>query len=200
MQRRFSIDEIKIPAKEPVLDKAGFLAETFYKVHCEKINSIKNLITRLPDIGEIFLLSTLNSFNAFTFVPFIIKNCGVIDELIITTYSINIRIIDALIKQIDLGNIRKVDLLISYSLKARLPKVYDHLSALETNRKFSCTFVLTTILTNIKNLNKIQLLIITQVIKLIPRFYTTFFHYSFIFTCLTLNINLFLCKVLNYTT
>ena len=135
MQRRFSIDEIKIPAKEPVLDKAGFLAETFYKVHCEKINSIKNLITRLPDIGEIFLLSTLNSFNAFTFVPFIIKNCGVIDELIITTYSINIRIIDALIKQIDLGNIRKVDLLISYSLKARLPKVYDHLSALETNRK-----------------------------------------------------------------
>ena len=135
MQRRFSIDEIKIPAKEPVLDKAGFLAETFYKVHCEKINSIKNLITRLPDIGEIFFLSTLNSFNAFTFVPFIIKNCGVIDELIITTYSINIRIIDALIKQIDLGNIRKVDLLISYSLKARLPKVYDHLSALETNRK-----------------------------------------------------------------
>ena len=135
MQRRFSIDEIKIPAKEPILDKAGFLAETFYKVHCEKINSIKNLITRLPDIGEIFFLSTLNSFNAFTFVPFIIKNCGIIDELIITTYSINIRIIDALIKQIDLGNIRKVDLLISYSLKARLPKVYDHLSALETNRK-----------------------------------------------------------------
>ncbi len=132
-KKLFDLGELVLPAEQPT-DKAGCLADKFYNVHCEKIDNIKNLTLRLPAIGEIFFLWTLNSFNAFTFIPYIIKNCGRIDELTITTYSINIRIIDALMKQIDNGNIKQLDILISDSLRQRLPKVYDHLTALSDTR------------------------------------------------------------------
>jgi hypothetical protein len=77
----------------------------------------------------------MKSFNAFTFIPYIIKAAGIIDELHIATYSISIRIVDALMKLIEHGKVMRVDLLISDSLQYRLPRVHDHLQALTTNRK-----------------------------------------------------------------
>lgn len=77
-------------------DRSGILAETFLNTHEERVERIKHLAGGLPSPGEIFFLWTINSFNAFTFIPFIFQHCGTIDELILSTYSINIRIIDAL--------------------------------------------------------------------------------------------------------
>ena len=130
MNRYFDINEI---VKEDSLDlprnKSGLIAEKFINLHYEKVESIKQLTGRIPLPGEIYFLWTINSFNAFTFIPFIIKECGNISELIISTYSINIRIIDALIKLIDRARIHHVEIFISDSIKSRLPKVFDHLSA-----------------------------------------------------------------------
>lgn len=117
-----------ITGEEP--DKSGMMAETFLKIHGERIESIRNIAPRFPREGEIFFLWTVNSFNAFTFIPYIIKYSGVVEELILSTYSINIRIIDALIRLIDRGQIHQVDIFISDSIKSRLPKVYDHLMAI----------------------------------------------------------------------
>jgi hypothetical protein len=111
-------------------DKSGLIAEKFLQLHGERIDSIRSLAPRFPQEGEIFFLWTVNSFNAFTFIPYIIRHSGVINELILSTYSINIRIIDALIRLIDRDQIHQVDIFISDSIKSRLPKVYDHLMAI----------------------------------------------------------------------
>ena len=57
------------------------------------------------------------------------------NELYIKTYTINRRIIDALLKQIDNGNIEILHLEISDSLMYRLPLVYEHLEALTKEKE-----------------------------------------------------------------
>ncbi len=121
-------------------DKSGVMVDQFLQMHGERIESIKNLLGRIPGNGEIFFLWTLNSFNAFTFIPYVIKECGIIEELILSTYSINIRIIDALVRLIDSGMIKQVDIFISDSIKSRLPKVCDHLLAVVGNKPIRVTF------------------------------------------------------------
>ncbi len=134
--RFFNIDDLEdIQVDQQPEDHSGILSETFLNIHEERVERIKNLAGRLPSPGEIYFLWTVNSFNAFTFIPFILHELGTIDELILSTYSINIRIIDALIKLIDRGKILKVDIFISDSIKSRLPKVFDHLNALVMKRR-----------------------------------------------------------------
>ena len=124
----FDINTISQEGNQAI-DKSGFLVEKFLNVHCEKISSIKQLAGSIPQGNDIYFLWTINSFNAFTFIPFIIKECGIIEELIIATYSINIRIIDALIRLVDRLQILKITIVISDSIKTLRLKVYDHLKA-----------------------------------------------------------------------
>jgi hypothetical protein len=132
----FNIDDLDPDEiTEQSLDKSGALLEKFLSIHCVKIKSIKELIGKAPEPEHIIFIWTINSFNAYTIIPFTIKEFGKIDELIISTYSINIRIIDALIKDIDTGKITTVVLFISETLKSRLPKVFDHLATMSESRK-----------------------------------------------------------------
>ncbi len=133
MTRVFSINEIRVKP-DPPKEKSQILCDKHLILHEYKVDSLKNLTGNVPSENEIFFMWTLNSFNAFTFVPFIIKNVGIIDELIISTYSINRRIIDAFMRYFDAGKILNLTVLISDSLKYRLPKVYDHLQSLIANR------------------------------------------------------------------
>ena len=131
----FNIEEMEeTPADQRPADKQGILIERFLTLHEHRIESIKDLHGTLPGDGEIFFLWSVNSFNAFTFIPYIIRQCGPIQELIIATYSINIRIIDALTRLIDKGLVLSVYIFISDSVRSRLPKVYDHLMLLAETR------------------------------------------------------------------
>jgi hypothetical protein len=130
----FNVDELLADTIETPDDKSGVLVEQYMRMHGERVESIRNLFGRIPESGEIFFLWTVKSFNSFTFIPYILKECDIIEQLIISTYSINIRIINALIKLIDAGKIKQVDLFISESLQSRLPKVYDHLMAVTDNK------------------------------------------------------------------
>jgi len=134
--RFFNIDDLEDQQvdMEPE-DRSGILAETFLNTHEHRVESLKLLSGNLPSPGEILFLWTVNSFNAFTFIPFILRQCGTIDELLLSTYSINIRIIDALVKLIDRGKVCSVEIFISDSIKSRLPKVFDHLSAQVEKRR-----------------------------------------------------------------
>jgi len=114
-------------------DKSEQLSTKFWAMHTERIDSLKKMIN-IPGENECTFLWTLNSFNAFTFVPFCIGHYGQIDEISLSTYTINRRIVDALIKQVDLGTIKKVNILIADNLKVRMPEVVAHLSALMTTR------------------------------------------------------------------
>lgn len=106
----------------------------FQKMHLERINNIKQLAGRLPEAGEIMFLWTLNSFNAFTFIVYTIKHCGPIDELTFSTYSLNERIFASLMKWYDKGEIKRITLLISDSIRSRVPKIYDLLRSQAVRR------------------------------------------------------------------
>lgn len=108
--------------------------EAFENMHIEKVNSLKQLMGRVPDRGEIYFLWTLNSFNAFTFITYIIKHFGTIRQLTFSTYSINERILTSLVRWYDKGAIEKIYICISDSIRSRVPKVNDQLQAFSSTR------------------------------------------------------------------
>lgn len=128
----FSLSELN--TKIPEQQKSAALSEKFTNTHIYKVESIKQLVGKPPGKDNVYFLWTLQSFNAFTFIPFVFNTTGVIQELYLSTYSINRRIIDALIRFIDKGKILSVYIFISDSIKYRLPLVYDHLQAITMNR------------------------------------------------------------------
>jgi hypothetical protein len=132
MPSLFSKPKAEEPTEMPS-DKSEQVSTRFWAMHTERIESLKKLIN-IPGENECTFLWTMNSFNAFTFVPFCISHYGHIDELYLSTYTISRRIADALIKQVDLGTIGTVNVLVAESLKFRMPAVIDHLNALMTTR------------------------------------------------------------------
>lgn len=128
MKKFFDIEDLGIPVDDAPEQKSGLHVEKFLQLHERRIESIKALAGRLPEPGEVFFLWTVNSFNAFTFIPYIIRHCGRIDELILATYSINIRIIDSMVRLIDKGLIGQVEIFISDTVRTLYPRVYDHLA------------------------------------------------------------------------
>ncbi len=116
-------------------EKSTSVVERFEKMHSEKIHSLKQLIGRVPQPGEVFFLWTLNSFNAFTFITYIIKYFGTIKQLTFSTYSINERILASLVRWYDKGAIENIYVCISDSIKNRVPKVNDQLQAFARDRR-----------------------------------------------------------------
>lgn len=104
--------------------------EKFIKMHMFKVENLKNLNGRFPEADEIFFIWTMKSFNAFTFIPYVIKSAGVIDNLVFSTYSINTRIVNSLTRWMESGKIKNIHIFISDSIKYRMPKVVDLLEGL----------------------------------------------------------------------
>lgn len=121
----------------PRSDKSTVAVERFEAMHTEKIHSLKKLVGRVPLQGEIFFLWTLNSFNAFTFITYVIKYFGTIKQLIFSTYSLNERILSSLIRWYDKGAIENIYICISDSIKNRVPKVNDQLQAFARDRNIT---------------------------------------------------------------
>jgi len=134
VNRLFSIGELTTKSDEHPGEKSAILRDNYLSMHEIKLESLKNLNGRLPNQGEFFAIWTLKSFNAFTFIPYLLHECDKIDYLVLSTYSINRRIVDSLIKRIDQGKIGHVKLFISDSIKHRMPRVVDHLTSLVNSR------------------------------------------------------------------
>lgn len=122
------------------IDVGKSCLDKFEKAHLERIENIKKLCGKLPSPGEIIFLWTCNSFNAFTFIPYVIKYAGVVDELCISTYSINTRIVESIVKWYDKGSIHSVLLYVSESLRFRMPAVVDLLEAKAKDRNISIIY------------------------------------------------------------
>ena len=99
----------------------------FDAMHFEKVSTLKMLCGRLPEEDEIFFLETTNSFNAFTFIVYLIKHAGRIENLYIGTYSINARILNSLANRLFKNEIGDVYLYIAESISYRMPKIKDQL-------------------------------------------------------------------------
>ena len=128
------MNAIRKSVSEPSHSDTDLLAFKFVESHELKIDSIKKLCPHLPTENEVFFMWAATSFNAFTFIPYMIKECGCIENLIISTYGLNARIIDALCRYVDSGQIKQVSILISDSIKFRMPKVADLLKSVSDAR------------------------------------------------------------------
>jgi hypothetical protein len=143
VRKLFSLNEFNAKAeqiKEDQTDKSSMYAAKFVEKHNIKVDNLKSLTGRFPDSGEAFFLWTLNSFNAFTFIVYIIKQCGKIDDLTLSTYSINDRILTSLVKWYDKGFIENVNISISDSIRQRNPRVYDQLESQKQNRNININY------------------------------------------------------------
>ena len=123
-QPSFKGEETGISTKK---SNSKSLRVSFDELHERKIATIKMLCGELPEENQIFFLETTNSFNAFTFIVYLIKYAGRIDELFIATYSINQRILDSLSKRLAKNEIKEVTLYIAESIRYRMPKIKDRL-------------------------------------------------------------------------
>jgi len=101
--------------------------------HCQKLKNLDKDLTRLPGREEFFFLQTENSFNAFTFIPWICQHERII-SLYASTYSIGSKVVNALMELHDGGLIDEITLLISDSMIKRNPVVIDNLTSVAQSR------------------------------------------------------------------
>lgn len=109
-------------------------AHKYLMSHYQKLENINRDLKRVPEIEEFFFLQTSKQFNAFTFIPFIIKHEN-IREIYASTYSISVRVVESLIELYDQGLVEKIQLLVSDSLIKRNPTTIDKIDSMARNRE-----------------------------------------------------------------
>ncbi|HEY5508530.1 MAG TPA: hypothetical protein VIK29_07660 [Paludibacter sp.] len=135
MDYYFDLEELK----QDLLNARMFSAR-FERKHFERVDNLKDLCGRLPEDEECFFIETTKSFNAFTFLVYLIRHSGRIESLFIATYSINDRIINSLIRYMDKGLIGSVSIEISESIKFRMKNVTKRLDLLANENKISLVY------------------------------------------------------------
>ncbi|MEI7487457.1 MAG: hypothetical protein WCJ72_08620 [Chryseobacterium sp.] len=100
----------------------------FLNMHTANVENLKRDLERLPENGEAFFLQSMKQFNAITFLLRIAED-HFIEELHATTYSVSMRVIEALQELHNKGRIGRINLLISDSMRNRNPKVCDAINS-----------------------------------------------------------------------
>lgn len=134
----FSLNEIRSKRQY-----ASYYSKRFDRLEMIRLNNLKELIGRLPEENELMFIETKKSFNAFTFIVFVIKSVGNINDLFIATYSINQRIMNALCRYQDKGQIKRINIEISASIRFRSPKIYEQLKRFTTERDWKISYAWT---------------------------------------------------------
>ncbi len=127
----FDINETKKSMQEN--DVSTLYRSKYLLAHYQKLSSVERGLKQLPAKEEFYFLQTDKQFNAFTFIPFVVKRYRV-KHLYAATYSISRRVIEALMELYDNGFIERITLCISDSLIRRNPVTVDLLSAMVSNR------------------------------------------------------------------
>lgn len=115
------------------VEKTSSFKSKYLLAHYERVENLERHLQRLPSEEEFFFLQTVKQFNAFTFIPFILKTQS-IQELYASTYSVSVRVVESLMELHDAGMIEKITLLISDSLIKRNPVTIDKIEALANAR------------------------------------------------------------------
>lgn len=121
-------------SQESVVSSSGSFVSKYLAAHYQKVAAVKKDLKRLPESEEFFFLQSDNSFNAFTFIPVVLENQSA-KRMFVTTYSINKRVISALVELHQNGLVDEITLLISDTMLRRNPVVTDLLAAV--NREYA---------------------------------------------------------------
>lgn len=117
-----------------LLDKPRAKLERLLEFHAMRVSAGSELI-HLPKPGEQWRLVTQQHFNTFTFILDLVKRRGRIDELDIVTFNVNEPTIDALCGLFDQGRVKVLRMVISDSIKFRMPKRVLQIRAAFEERK-----------------------------------------------------------------
>ncbi len=129
----FSLPDAVATPKEKASVSGSFVSK-YLLAHYQKVASVKKDLKRLPAAEEFFFLQSDNSFNAFTFIPVILEDQSA-KHLFATTYSINKRVINALVELHQTGKIDSITLLVSDTMLSRNQMICDLLSSV--NRQYA---------------------------------------------------------------
>jgi hypothetical protein len=125
----FSFDELEqVGSDEHASETQG--KQSIHKTKLEEhqtitLHNLQDLAGTLPGPGEIYFIWTLKSFNAFTFIKYVITEKGKLDELVLSTYNITKAIFETLMRLVDNGMIDRLHLTLSDVSKSRFPQIYD---------------------------------------------------------------------------
>jgi hypothetical protein len=86
-----------------------------------------SMLNRLPQPGELLFIWTSASFSSFALIPEIIKKHGKIEELYLSSFTVNMRITTGMIDLMRQGRIAKVWLFMSDTIEKRLPRIFEQL-------------------------------------------------------------------------
>lgn len=133
MRKLFQLPDKPLATSVETKSSGSFVSK-YLAAHYQKVASVKKDLKRLPEREEFFFLQSDKSFNAFTFIPVVLENQSA-KHLYCTTYSINKRVISALVELHQNGLVDNITLLVSDSMLRRNPVTSDLLAAV--NREFA---------------------------------------------------------------
>ncbi len=136
--RFFDIKDLKAASQKK--QQESHFESRYLLAHFENVNRLEGQLKRLPSPEEFFFLQTNNSFNAFTFIPYVCKTVKV-RRLYASTYSISRKVITALMELHSRGFVDEITLLISDSMIKRNPMTIDVLLGVAAaNRNLNVLF------------------------------------------------------------
>ena len=133
MSKFFTLSDKGTPQKSESSSSGSFVSK-YLLAHYQKVANVKKDITRLPEREEFFFLQSDNQFNAFTFIPVVLENQSA-KKMFVTTYSINKRVINALVELHRDGLVDEITLLISDTMLSRNTVITDLLASV--NREYA---------------------------------------------------------------
>lgn len=108
--------------------------QQFEAMHSSRVAHVKKHLARPPGPGEVVFIWTTAQFNTMSLIIWLIEECGTVQELILSTYSISNLCVQTLLKWMDSGKIGKTYLYISDYVPKMSPKKYDMLLSAMSSR------------------------------------------------------------------
>ncbi len=105
--------------------KAEFKLQKYTAKHYLQLTDFENV--GFPNNGDMLVAMSVGSFNAYTMILYAFKKYDQIEHLRITTFNMHQSVITALFQAFDDGKIKKLDILLSESVKFRMPKRFDQM-------------------------------------------------------------------------
>jgi len=129
----FNLEDILATQQPQLPERDGEFSaaalEHFEQVHGARVSTVKKHIPKPPSPGEMWFIWTTAQFNTMSLIIWLIENLGIIDELIVSTYSVSNICIETMLNWLDLGKIKHVHLYISDYVPRMSPKKYNLLQS-----------------------------------------------------------------------
>jgi hypothetical protein len=125
--------------KVTVLERSRRRLVKYLDYHFQRIGNVSELMDP-PKPGEQYRLVTQQGFNTFTFIVWLIERFGRIDSLDVVTFNMNEGTISALMHLLDGGGIHQLRIVVSDSIKFRMPERVEQLRREFSRRRDSGRF------------------------------------------------------------